>query len=226
MIPGIVAGQMRGAAAPAGDPYWTSVIAALNFDGAAGSTTLVDATGRPWTANNGAVLSDAQSMLGTTSLYLDGINDMASTPSHTDFNLTGTDATLDMWVHVQSGYGLVSRRFADATGWTLQTESFRGVINGVWSDIHMVWTPPPLNTWHHFAMVKYGTLLTVYIGGNQVGQKTGVTSVGDQNTSVQLGASDAFGEAAMRGHIQAFRWTRAARWTAPFTPPPPPFPTS
>ena len=49
MIPGFFAAGAVAGAAGGSDPYWANVVSLLHFDGADGSTTFTDATGRVWT---------------------------------------------------------------------------------------------------------------------------------------------------------------------------------
>lgn len=61
----------------------------LLFNGANGSTTITDSTGRAWTRSGNAQLATAQKAEGTASLLLDGSGDYLSTPSTADIQCTG-----------------------------------------------------------------------------------------------------------------------------------------
>lgn len=68
MIPGIVAGQMRLAAA-ATDPLWASVMGLWHFDGVAGGTTFIDSKNGQVAERVGAcVLDDTVKVFGPTAL--------------------------------------------------------------------------------------------------------------------------------------------------------------
>lgn len=69
MIPGITASRRRSASGVR-DPYWSDVIALLSFDGANGSTAMIDKTGRSWSTVGEAIVSTARSKFGAGSLRL------------------------------------------------------------------------------------------------------------------------------------------------------------
>lgn len=57
---------------PPHDPYWANVESLLHFDGADGSSVIVDAAGAAWTNTSPALLSSVQSVFGGTSLDTTG----------------------------------------------------------------------------------------------------------------------------------------------------------
>lgn len=61
----------------------------LPFEGADGSTTITDTTGRTWARNGNAQISTAQHAVGTSSLLLDGDSDYLSTASQASIQTTG-----------------------------------------------------------------------------------------------------------------------------------------
>lgn len=75
------------------------------------------------------------------------------------------------------------------------------------------------NTWRHFALVRNGTAVTMYIGGVSVG---GITSSNNiTQTTMYIGGVPAYvgGYTRFYGNIDDYRLTAYARYTSNFTPP-------
>ena len=78
-------------------PAGTSRVLGLHMDGANGSTTFTDVTGKAVSVYNGAQISTAQypSLTGkTSSAYFDGVDDYAQVSSASDFNFGAADWTI------------------------------------------------------------------------------------------------------------------------------------
>ena len=78
---------------------------------------------------------------------------------------------------------------------------------------------PSVNTWYHFAVVKYNGTTTLYIDGSSTGTYTdSLDYVG--NSTAMIGNYNANSAYGINGYIEDFRVTRGlARYTANFTPP-------
>lgn len=73
----------------------SSVVSHIHFDGADGSPTITDETGKVWTAHGNAQLDTATFVFGTASGNMDGSGDYWTTPSHADFNMDALDFTFE-----------------------------------------------------------------------------------------------------------------------------------
>jgi len=73
-----------------------------------------------------------------------------------------------------------------------------------------------VNTWHHFAVVRSGTTVTMYIDGSSVGSATFSTQIAP--TNFRIGSSlDTAGYYS--GNMSDFMFSVDARYTGAFTPP-------
>lgn len=81
------------------------------------------------------------------------------------------------------------------------------------------------STWHHLAVVRSGTTVTLFVDGVSTATATFVTSI-NFNSALMMGQSLTSGT-QMIGYIDEIRMTGGvARYTSTFTPPTQPFPTS
>jgi hypothetical protein len=77
-----------------------------------------------------------------------------------------------------------------------------------------------LNTWHHFALVRNGSMFTLYINGASRGTLTSSISIGPQIGSMTFGTWGLNGADRFRGYITNFRVVNGtAVYTSNFTPP-------
>lgn len=219
------------------DPYFANVASLLHFDGADGSTTITDVTGKAWAAAGNAQLDTAQSMFGGSSLLLDGSGDYVSAGSHADFGFGAGDYTIEGFARVAAATGGVQTFFDNRTAANDGISIFATDVGGttgrvsVGSNTAFIITSASsayaLNTWFHLALVRDGTTLYLYIGGVAAG------SVTDSRTYAS--ASSAFigsqynVSAHLNGHVDEFRATKGVcRYPGgvPFTPPTAAFPDS
>jgi hypothetical protein len=210
------------------DPHWASVYLMLHGDGTAGSQVFVDSSttahttsgvGTPTIQATPAKFSSSISMPGgSSSLFFYSAVD-------TGFDLNQTAWTWEMWVYETPSAlgGLVSKRgIGGPRGWALFTSFFSAVINGIWNDLQMSWTRPAYSTWNHFALVKDGTELRVFINGARVATKTGVSSIGNETaTGMVFGVGDYVTQGnPLTGNLDDIRYTRGvARYNADFAVP-------
>jgi hypothetical protein len=209
------------------DPYFSSVKASLHFDGTNGSQVLTDSSSfaRAVTCTGAANINTTTKQFGSGSLYLSSIGAGAysvNMASSTDFNIASGDFTIELWVYqLSTSLGsLVSRRAGGTSfGWAFTDSSLRARINGTWSDTQISWTRPLLNSWHHFALVRSGSILMVFIDGLLTGSLSGVSTLDDQSQNLYLGQSDNATENKFLGYFDDFRFTVGqARYTSSFTP--------
>ena len=83
------------------------------------------------------------------------------------------------------------------------------------------WTAPSINVWHHLAVVRSGSTLTVYLDGTSVGSSTNSNQFGNTSTTPGIGLFDtqAGVRAPLSGYISNLRLVKgAALYTTNFTP--------
>lgn len=215
------------------DPFLGDVVALLRFDGEVGSNVITDETGRAWTSQ-GATLSTAASLDGTPSLLV-GSAPGVSTPASADFDFGTGDCTAEAWVFQTSrtGGGAVfggthyqniigqceigtpyDSAFNVTLGSGMPTAAFYTPTNDMGVSAG---SPIALNTWVHLALVKYGNVVTLFVGGAPVGSRAFTTAVNYSNRKVAVGM-DSSNSAVFQGLIGGVRITRRARYTSAFTP--------
>lgn len=220
------------ASSPGGDQYWANVVALLHFDGSNGSVSMIEQTGKSVAVYGDAVQSDTQVMFGTAALSMDGAGDYISLPDSPDFDLSGGDFTIELWVYstnpsdesvlVRKGSGYDPFNFRLYLG----SLTFYGSTTG--SSWNVTASGPAgsitASVWHHIAAVMSAGTLRVYVDGVG-GSPTAVSNPLISNASpVTIGAS-ANGQYPFAGFIDEVRITKGvARYTSDFTPPDAPFP--
>lgn len=225
-----------------GDPYWSNVASLLNFDGADGSTTFTDQTGKTWTANGNAQIDTS---LGFNAGLFDGNGDYLITPYSADHNLTSGDWTIE-------GYG----RFTGLSGSDMHLICKDGVsgssfpqysvtVNsggklsaavgsggGVSYSQSVTGTSTISSaTNFHWAFCKQSSTLRLYLGG---AQEASATQTGTMTNNVSKGVLIGYqeGQPTSRfwpGWIWPVRITKGVcRYPngTTFTPPSAPFPDS
>ena len=227
----------RQAPAPAPtDPYFSNVSLLLHFDGANESNTFTDSSpsAHAIAASNLAQISTSQSKFGGAS-GLFGDADYLEVPyAAADFG-TG-DFTVEGWVYLTPGWSDFQTvfsnyasfganalmLFAGVAGSGLWTISYNGNFPGIQSASSITYS-----AWTHFAVVRNGSDLTLYINGVNEGSAdvTGVGFSGNAPVFYINAAGDNPLGTNCNGHIDEFRITKGvARYTANFTPPTAPFP--
>lgn len=219
----------------AGDVNFSNVVLLLHGDGANGSTTFTDRSPVPKTVTpfGNANISSAQSRFGGSSIYFDGSGDYLRTASHSDFNFSSGDFTIELWVFaiilasqpyiVQFYGGVTSQRFAiqilSSGVPSLYVES--GGSGGSYASSVGI----SAGTYSHIALCKSGATTRLFVDG--VLGYTGTPSQAYPNVSclVEFGAAVAASVAYLNGYLNDIRITKGvARYTSAFTPPDRPHP--
>lgn len=231
MIPGIVAAGGGGG----GDPYWANVVSLLHFDGADGSTTFTDQTGKTWTPYGDAQIDTAQSQFGGASGLFDGVGDSLRSASSADFNLAAADFTSEFFARfaslasgphlLQIGNNLYNRAGLYCASGQLRwyTE-----VGGPYTGADRITSAAlSTNTWYHIAVAKQGTTTRMFIDGVLIGSTTAAPYNGNSDICLGFMQYGSAGGDYLNGWIDEFRHTKGvARYTASFTPPSAPFPDS
>lgn len=221
----------------------SSTVFLLNANNAA----VYDATGfHNLNTLNAAAASQAQTLYGGSSLFLDGSTVAACVSSNIYnnylVNFAANDFTVESWVWLQvapTGVAPTNTAFIasvhDNSGgstWCMFVNPSRTVAlfgsSGIGVDtVNSI----PLQTWVHIAAVRNGDFVTMYLNGvaDITTRVTGTFTaesiaslvIGRRYQGVSPNNVDAF-----NGHIYDLRITRAARYLGNFTPPAQALPTT
>lgn len=229
------------------DPFFaTNTVTLLNFDNLANGTTTLptkDLSNNVWLTGKGtAQVSTSVKKYGTGSIYLpnntSSITLSGSTTEKTNssaFNLGTGNFTVELWaystanntnrcmfaIHTDGGTQYLSIQITSSnySRFSLGNSTNFGTTN--------TFTISP-NTWYHYALVRNGTAVTLYVDGVAKSTMTSSTNIPVAPACVgrayvdQPGAFEQF-----PGYIDDVRVTKGiARYTVNFTPPAGPFATS
>ena len=212
------------------DPHWDNVSLLMHMDGANGSTTFVDETGKTVSNPGTAVISTTQSKFGGSSGYFDGVNGQLTPASDNDFGHSAGSITVEAWVYQTSGAvtspKYILRNYASvgdyATGWVLAirapTNTLFALVDGI-NLIEAVGHPIPLNEWVYVAFCFTGSTTYLFINGVLVAN--GGTYASSRTTAnLAIGYDPNSLTRHFNGYIDEVRITKGvARYTANFTPP-------
>ena len=217
-----------------GDPQFSNVSLLLHMDGS--GSTFTDSSGTPKTitASGDATQSSTQSKFGGKSAYLDGTGDYLTSTS--DGYAFGTgDFTVECWAYNTESLANISNGLFQI-GNSTTTPGVSGVAVGI-SGNHILYhggnspsesagnytvgsVSAPVNQWTHYALVRSGSTLTLYVNGQSQISITYTANLTVNNLSIGLYYDT---DNLWQGYIDEFRITKSARYTASFTPPTAPF---
>ena len=225
-----------------GDSNFDKVELLLPFDGADDATSTTDESDSNHTVtfNGSADISTAQSKFGGSSLYIGGgSSNWVVIAGSTDFNFGTDDFTIECWIYRNgTSYGFVfeTRGGEDTTG-TDGIGLYMGsggndeigvAVNR--SNVILINQDHQTNDqWQHFAVVREGSTMTLYIDGTARGTGSNSTDF-NRTRPIRIGnlhnaSSD--GGYGFPGYIDDFRVTKGlARYTSNFTPSSAAHPTS
>jgi len=75
-----------------------------------------------------------------------------------------------------------------------------------------------LDTWHHIALVRSGSVGYIFVDGEQKATKSGWSAYSNIAADMQIGRSGNSNQYYTRGYVDEFRISDTARWTSSFTP--------
>ena len=224
-----------------GDSNFDKVELLLPFEGANDDTSTTDESDSNHTVsfNGSADISTAQKKFGGSSLYLPGgSNDYINIAGSSDFNFGTDDFTIEFWMYrTHTAYGVVveTRGGEDTTstdGITFYLGSggnneMRVAVNR--SNVIDINQDHQTNDqWQHFAIVREGSTMTLYIDGTARGSGSNSTNF-NRTRPIRIGNFHGSGSGGIgfQGYIDDFRVTKGlARYTSNFTPPSAAHPTS
>lgn len=216
------------------DPYFSSVSLLLPMDGANGSTTFTDESNNSLTvtANGNAQISTTQSKFGGASAAFDGTGDYLTVSSSSAGTFGLDDFTVECWVYrsTSSTGGIAQQSPTQAPAWYLYVDTtvVRFGRHGAAQYDGFPISALPTSGWHHLALSRASGTVYMFVDG--VSQTVTAVNGGiglyafSSDKSIEVGrtADDEF-----HGYIDDLRITKGvARYTAAFTPPTAPHPTS
>jgi hypothetical protein len=163
---------------------------------------------------------------GTGSMFFDGTGDYIAITPTTNLVLGTSDFTIEGWFYQIAG-GTYAHIFTTTASYltanqlrmTNQSGTTLSVFSGGSTTILTASTSYTQNTWNHFALVRSGTTITLYLNGVSVGSNTSVSTSFVADASWYVG-SDSLYNYSWNGYIDDFRVTKGyARYTQNFTPP-------
>jgi hypothetical protein len=193
------------------------VSANLKFDGADGSTTIVDEKGHTFTASGNAQIDTAQSKFGGSSLLVDGTGDYASSGDHADFELGSGIHAMRAFVRFNSlpGAGTIASWFTKFSGadhsYFFGLQNNAGTYNLLFAasddndGINEVlavgaWTPS-INTWYCVLVIKTGGNVYGYVDAVQKCTAADAITYNNNANALLIGASNGGSTNFMNGWI-------------------------
>ena len=213
-----------------GDVYFPQTELLLPLEGTNGATTTSDSSNRNRSivfAGTGGSISSAASKFGNTSVLFNSAGHSRLQVSvDSTLNATG-DFTLEAWIYDTSTDGYPTFCWNSAsTGVYMylgnNATSGSNKVLRMWSNnsVTVFSTELPQSQWYHFALVRSGTSVKVYINGTAdatVRTDSGTFLFGDTST-LEIGSQST--TYPFNGYMDDIRMTKGvARYTSNFTPP-------
>ncbi|MBM3245756.1 MAG: LamG domain-containing protein [Candidatus Omnitrophica bacterium] len=209
-----------------GNDIYTKLL--LHFNGVNGSTSFVDSSfsSHSVTPNGDAQIDTAQSKFGGASGLFDGNGDFLTLDDHADWAFENGDFTIDFWMEFKSlapsPYLYYQRindtnRFqVDITATNLVQLSI--VNNGTTVAFLRGITPLQVYAWYHFAIVRNGDTISLYLNGVLESSVASALACNDLPAPVYIAGYVLGGD--FNGWLDEFRVSKGiARWNSNFTPP-------
>lgn len=225
-----------------GNDSYTKVL--LHMDGTNLSTTVPDTnaggSAKTWScASTGLYTAFSKfgpSSWGSPVIGVPGQYGYIGTGATTDFALGTGDFTIDFWFYCLNNAPTSSICGQYDSGANASNSSVAVFLNGgklgasASNSSFFVGatgtTTVAANTWYHAAFVRDGTILRVFLNGNQEATNTfGTGAVQSASGVWSLGYIGVYtGAGVFQGYIDEFRLSKGiARWTSNFTPPTQPY---
>jgi hypothetical protein len=229
------------------DLYWSSVVLLLRTDG-----TLTELTGKPSAVtpvSSGGSPVGIISLAGPTGLYATSYAqpDTTGGDSHyiRAYSADATnkyyeflaDFTFEAWVRYTNfvnNMALIGghANYPNAGTFAIQSGGTNNIGISFGDGPTFIFSPASTlvtNTWYHIAVTRSGTTVRVFVDGTEVasGTRSGTVNPYSGSAHVDVGAGIASDNPSFRGSWQEWRITKGvARYTANFTRPSAPFPSS
>jgi UDP-3-O-[3-hydroxymyristoyl] glucosamine N-acyltransferase len=218
----------RGAVVPGAD---ASTVLLLHFDSDYGDASPTGAS--PSIGCGGAVSLNTSGVGGKFGGYANFGGGCLSFPAHANFNFGTSDFTIDFWmqgnpaipyqqIFNMGGDFHLEIELGEPTGHLAFSVSENGSswLNGGFGshgDVSAALTP----AWHHVALVRSGTLFTLYLDGQTV---SSFVSAAPMVNAGYVMLANGFGGRVFYGNLDEVKVSRSARFSgASFTPPTAPY---
>jgi hypothetical protein len=173
-----------------------------------------------------AQISTAQSKFGGASMYFDGTGDYLKYLGTVTAGLGSGNFTIEFWINAPSlnDKFILGLRGGMSGSPHVTTGGYGGTTVGAlrWAssagEILSGTTVITDNTWHHCAIVRNGSTITLYVDGINRGSGTDTTSFNGNGGQILIGENNV-GTNTLTGYLDDLRITKGyARYTANFTP--------
>jgi hypothetical protein len=164
---------------------------------------------------------------GGYSTYFDGSGDYLTVAASSDFDFGTGEFTVEWWQYwdgAHTGYGTVyDNNYGTNPNLAIQTDigvaQYNVYMNGTTATF-LESSAATLNTWNHYALVRYGTTVTLYRNGASTGSVTYAGAVGNSSAIVGLCGGTSANAYPIKGYFSDFRVVKGtAVYTSNFTPP-------
>jgi hypothetical protein len=176
-----------------------------------------------------AQISTTQSKFGGSSMAFDGTGDWLTNPYSQNINFGTGSFTIEGWFRLSSfvnQYYVLGGTWTTGTSdeWLIQIENNGNIRFLTTAGTSFYSASITTNTWYHFAAVRNGSTVTLYINGSSVGSYSNSNSIGSSSKILYIGVQNG-STWAWNGFMQDLRITKGvARYTANFTAPTAAFP--
>ena len=221
----------RFAVAPT-DPYWSNVTSLMRFNGADGSSTIVDQKGLTWVQSIDPVVLDTEfKKYGTSSAMgmtpAPGGNRLALS-ANSAFGFGTGDFTIEFWVKPDASstvsYATIMQLNNGVFNHAIYFDSGNSFIFKFGED--RTKTGIIAGQWYHIAVVRTSGVVKCFVDGVLVGPDISTTTNYGSSLPCYLFATLSSGN-YFRGWMDEFRVTKGvARYITNFTPPTAEFPNS
>lgn len=219
------------------DPYWTSVVSLLHFDGISGSQTFTDQKGIAWTPFNAqTTINSIAALYGSGGFYGAASGNAVAIDATVMGPTSSGDYTVEFYMQSPNVYNgqialLVNKQ--NTLNGALRVGFYRNsvdflvynyagtLVNAGTRAIAAAAT----NTWYYIAIcVSGGTTVRAFVNGTLVSTLSVAGGV-YQSSITEFGTQSSGADAGFFGYIDEARVTSGvARYTASFTPPTGAFP--
>lgn len=199
------------------DPYWSNVKLLCGFNGADGSTTLVDesSVARTLTAQSTAQIDTAQFKYGDSSLLLNGTSDYVTAPDSADFDLGSGEWTIEGFFRFTANNNNIGlcNHFDGTNGWGLFVRAGALEFNANGSTYlasYAGWlSVRTINQWYHICADRDAAgKVRLYLDGVMRASNTATTAITSSTNALAIGRLGYLGLWYMPGHIDELRITK------------------
>ncbi len=215
---------------PNEDPYWAAVVLLAKFNGAAGSTTLVDSSNKTrMTPLNNVLQSAGQAKYYPTSLDLTNPLTGVQLQLNSNWLWGSDDYTIETWMYPTSSAAASivffpsetsSGNYFYLTRMTDNTMRMLAYRNSSLTTLGTTTNTMANGAWSHFAVSRQSGVVRIFINGVLGATINDAFTYTNPVTTGYIGVQNTSGGSPFVGYMSEFRVTMGvARYTANFTPP-------